>query len=95
MKKHHGIVRLEGSRGCSWNKCSFCCVNAKYANPAWRVFSIDKIINELIEISDMGFHAPYFTDEDFFGQEYDRAIELGERIIQLKTQGQIRSDNYY
>ena len=95
MKKHHGIVRLEGSRGCSWNKCSFCCVNAKYANPAWRVFSIDKIINELIEISDMGFHAPYFTDEDFFGQEYDRAIEFGERIIQLKTQGQIRSDNYY
>lgn len=92
IKKNHGIVRLEGSRGCSWNKCSFCCVNAKYANPSWRGFSIDKIVKELIEISDMGFHAPYFTDEDFFGQEYNRAIELGNRIIDLKAQGKIRKD---
>lgn len=96
MKKHHGIIRLEGSRGCSWNKCSFCCVNAKYANPAWRGFTIEKILNELIEISNAGFHAPYFTDEDFFGQEYDRAIELGEKIIALKKQGKIRNDmNFY
>lgn len=92
IKKNHGIVRLEGSRGCSWNKCSFCCVNAKYADPSWRGFPIDKIIKELIEISDMGFHAPYFTDEDFFGQEYDRAIELGKRIIEQKRQGKIRED---
>ena len=92
IKKNHGIVRLEGSRGCSWNKCSFCCVNAKYANPSWRGFSIDKIVKELIELSDMGFHAPYFTDEDFFGQEYNRAIELGNTIIDLKSKGKIRED---
>lgn len=92
IKKNHGIVRLEGSRGCSWNKCSFCCVNAKYANPSWRGFSIDKIVKELIELSDMGFHAPYFTDEDFFGQEYNRAIELGNAIIELKNKGKIRDD---
>lgn len=92
IKKNHGIVRLEGSRGCSWNKCSFCCVNAKYANPSWRGFSIDKIVKELIELSDMGFHAPYFTDEDFFGQEYKRAIELGNTIIALKNEGKIRED---
>lgn len=92
IRENHGIVRLEGSRGCSWNKCSFCCVNAKYADPSWRGFPIDKIVKELIEISDMGFHAPYFTDEDFFGQEYNRAIELGEKIIDLKSQGKIRKD---
>ena len=92
IKKNHGIVRLEASRGCSWNMCSFCCVSAKYADPSWRGFSIDKITNELIELSDMGFHAPYFTDEDFFGQKYDRAIELGNRIIALKRQGKIRED---
>lgn len=92
IKKNHGIVRLEGSRGCSWNKCSFCCVNAKYANPSWRGFSIDKIVTELIELSDMGFHAPYFTDEDFFGQEYNRAIELGNAIIDLKNKGKIREE---
>ncbi len=92
IKRNHGIVRLEGSRGCSWNKCSFCCVNAKYANPSWHGFSINKILKELIELSNMGFHAPYFTDEDFFGQEYDRAIELGNKIIDLKRQGKIRED---
>lgn len=92
IKENQGIVRLEGSRGCSWNKCSFCCVNAKYADPSWRGFPIDKIIKELIEISNMGFHAPYFTDEDFFGQEYDRAIELGNRIIELKSEGRIQKD---
>lgn len=92
IKKNHGIVRLEGSRGCSWNRCSFCCVNAKYADPSWRGFSIDKIVKELIEISNMGFHAPYFTDEDFFGQNYNRAIELGNRIIDLKRQGKIKED---
>lgn len=92
IREHHGIIRLEGSRGCSWNKCSFCCVNAKYANPEWRGFPIDKIVKELIEISDMGFCAPYFTDEDFFGQDYDRAIKLGEEIIELKKNGKIRSE---
>lgn len=92
IKENHGIIRVEGSRGCSWNKCSFCCVNAKYADPSWRGFSLDKIINELIEISELGFRAPYFTDEDFFGQNYTRAIELGKRIIALKEQGRIRKD---
>lgn len=92
IKKNHGIVRLEGSRGCSWNKCSFCCVNAKYANPSWRGFPIDKILNELVELSEKGFHAPYFTDEDFFGQDYYRAIHLAQKIIELKHQGKIRKD---
>lgn len=92
IKKKHGIVRIEGSRGCSWNKCSFCCVNAKYADPSWRGFSIQKILDELIELSDMGFLSPYFTDEDFFGQQYDRAVELGNEIINLKKQGKINKD---
>lgn len=92
IKKNHGIVRIEGSRGCSWNKCSFCCVNSKYANPSWRGFSIDKILNELIEISNLGFLSPYFTDEDFLGQNYERAINLGNEIINLKNKGVINKE---
>lgn len=96
IKKNHGIIRIEGSRGCSWNKCSFCCVNAKYADPSWRGFSIEKILDELTELSDMGFLSPYFTDEDFFGQEYERAIKLGNGIIDLKNKGVINNNlNFY
>lgn len=92
IKNNFGIVRIEGSRGCSWNRCSFCCVNAKYANPHWRGFPISKILSELIELSRLGFLSPYFTDEDFFGQDYKRAISLGEEIIKLKEQGIINKD---
>lgn len=96
IKEHFGIVRVEGSRGCSWNKCSFCCVNAKYADPTWRSFSEEKILNELIELSNAGFIAPYFTDEDFFGRDYQRAIRLGTAIIDLKRQGIINpSMNFF
>lgn len=96
IKEHSGIVRVEGSRGCSWNKCSFCCVNAKYADPSWRSFSQEKILHELIELSEAGFVSPYFTDEDFFGRDYQRAIRLGNAIIDLKRQGIINpSMNFF
>lgn len=89
IQRKHGIVRIEGSRGCSWNRCSFCCVNAKYANPSWRPFPITKIISELRELSSYGFVSPYFTDEDFFGQDYQRSIEIASKIIELKQLGEI------
>ena len=84
IRDKHGIVRLEGSRGCSWNRCSCCCVNAEYANPMWRPFPLHKIISELEELSELGFSSPYFTDEDFFGNNYARSIELANQIIALK-----------
>ncbi len=88
----NGIVRLEGSRGCSWNKCSFCCIGAKYADSNWNGFSIDKIITELVELSEYGFRSPYFTDEDFFGSDYNRAILLADKIKEYKRQGKIHKD---
>ena len=89
IHNRYGIVRVEGSRGCSWNRCAFCCVNAKYADPSWRPFPLEKIVNELQELSAKGFYSPYFTDEDFFGQDYKRSIELAKRIIAYKENGLI------
>lgn len=89
IKTTNGIARIEASRGCSWRGCSFCCVNAKYADPSWRGFSIKKIINELINLSNLGILSPYFTDEDFFGRQPSRVIALSEAIINLKSQGVI------
>lgn len=89
IKKNNGIVRIEGSRGCSWNKCSFCCVKPKYGLPHWRAYSIEKITQELVVLSNIGFTSPYFTDEDFFGQDFDRIIKLSDAIIEKKQSGDI------
>lgn len=91
IKETNGIVRIEASRGCSWRHCSFCCVNSKYADPRWRGFSIDKITRELVELSNLGILSPYFTDEDFYGSNPNRVVELAESIIDLKQKGQINN----
>jgi radical SAM superfamily enzyme YgiQ (UPF0313 family) len=85
----NGIARIEASRGCCWGKCAFCCVSAKYSDPSWRGFSINKITEELIELSDLGIRSPYFTDEDFFGKKPQRVKELAEAIFELKQAGKI------
>ena len=80
----NGIIRIEASRGCSWRKCKFCCVNEKYAGSHWRPYVIEKIADELIDLSKMGIHSPYFTDEDFFENNPKRVKELAELILNFK-----------
>ena len=87
-----GIIRIEGSRGCPWGRCSFCAISAKYGGISWRPFPVNKIIDELEEISLAGGRSPYFTDEDFFGSKPKRALEIAENIIIAKRQGKINKD---
>jgi len=89
IKKTNGIARIEASRGCAWRHCTFCCVNSKYADPNWRGFSIEKITNELIDLSNMGILSPYFTDEDFYGNQPSRVKALADAITDLKLNGKI------
>lgn len=90
--EHRGILRVEGSRGCDWSACQFCCVAAKYGGGGWRPFPIDAILAQLTEISSLGGVAPYFSDEDFFGGDHQRAIDLAEAIIDAKSQGAINPE---
>lgn len=92
IKSINGIIRIEGSRGCHWNKCKFCSVKEKYGGVGWRPVPLDNIINDLIELGRMGIRSPYFTDEDFFGQDYIRANLLADRIIQNKEMGLIPAE---
>ena len=84
-----GLVRLEASRGCSWGHCTFCGVSAKYGCTKWRPFPIRRIIGELEEISAAGGRYPYFTDEDFFGDNPQRAVDIADAIIAAKNRGSI------
>lgn len=88
----NGIVRMEASRGCPWNKCSFCVLNWKYAGTQWRPFSINKIINEIIDLSSMGAKTIYFTDEEFIAGRKERLFTLISYIQQEKNKNAINPD---
>lgn len=88
-----GIVRNEGSRGCAWGRCSFCAIQHKYCNETqWRPISIERVVRELEELSEIGIKSPFYTDEDFIGNNPIRAIELAEEIIKNKASGKIDKD---
>jgi hypothetical protein len=84
-----GILRIEGSRGCGWSRCQFCCVKSKYGAGGWRPFPISHILDQLAELSSAGVRGPYFTDEDFLGGDTERALSLAESIIHAKRDGAI------
>jgi len=88
-----GIVRAEASRGCAWGKCSFCAIQHKYCGEVhWRKIDIERILGELELLSQKGIRSPFFTDEDFVGDNPNRAIELGNAIREAKLRGRIASD---
>ena len=87
--RHRGILRVEGSRGCGWSRCQFCCVKSKYGASGWRPFPIPHIVDQLAELSSAGARGPYFTDEDFLGGDAERALRLAESILQAKRDGAI------
>lgn len=78
--KNKGIARIEGSRGCIWGKCSFCCINYKYDSTAWRGISIEKIVEQIEELAIAGIKSIYFTDEDFIGNNILRLEQLIDEI---------------
>ena len=89
--ENKGLVRIESSRGCPWNKCSFCVLNWKYAGYAWRAYSLDKVISEIINVSLHGASVIYFTDEEFIAGDFERLNSFINRVRQLKTENMINS----
>lgn len=89
IKANRGIARIEASRGCSWNKCSFCGAAHKYNNTGWRPINIKIIIEQLIELSRAGLKTVYFCDEDFIGNDIDRFSELVNTIHEKMSSKEI------
>lgn len=89
LKENRGIARIEASRGCSWNKCSFCGATHKYNNAGWRPIDIEIILQQLIELSNAGLTSVYFCDEDFIGNNYKRFARLVEKIEEKKKKNEI------
>lgn len=87
-----GIVRMEASRGCPWNNCSFCVLKMKYYGHKWRPYPVEKIVEEMQNLSADGVKTVYFTDEEFISGDYDRMEELADKILNAKKCGEISVD---
>ena len=88
-------VQIEGSRGCPWNKCTFCSI-PKLNGKAWKPIDLSLIILQLIELSNLGAKSPYFTDADFLGNSPERLLEFSKILIGNKEKAYISEDlNYY
>lgn len=88
-------AQIEASRGCPWNRCSFCSIPSM-AGAAWRPFPLDLILEQLVELSAAGARAVYFTDADFLGSSIDRAQQFARRVSEMKRAGQLPRDlNFY
>ena len=89
LKENMGISRIEASRGCSWNRCSFCGAAHKYNNADWRPIDIEIILRQLVELSDSGLTTVYFCDEDFIGNDSERFAQLVEKIQEKMENSEI------
>lgn len=82
---NRGLARIEGSRGCTWQRCSFCCVNYKYDSAPWRPIGVEKVVEQIEELASASFHSLYFTDEDFIGNDPARLETLIERLEEARS----------
>lgn len=80
----NGLARIESSRGCPWNKCTFCVLDWKYAGHAWRPYPLKKVIKEIIDVSMRDVSVIYFTDEEFIAGDYNRLYSFINIIHELK-----------
>lgn len=92
IKAKKGIARIEASRGCIWNRCSFCGAAHKYNNASWRPISIEVIIDQLVALSKAGLMTIYFCDEDFIGNDRKRFAILVDKIRKKMDAGEISQD---
>ncbi|TDQ71205.1 radical SAM superfamily enzyme YgiQ (UPF0313 family) [Methanimicrococcus blatticola] len=88
----NGLVRMETSRGCDWNRCSFCMVKWKYGSEKRRVFPLKKVFQEIVNLSEQGVRRIYFTDEDFVSGDETRLSNFIKGIKEMKSSGEIAEE---
>lgn len=91
IKAAGGIARIEASRGCAWNKCSFCGTTHKYHSGGWRPIDLEIVLAQLVELSQSELLTVYFCDEDFIGNDSSRFAALVDKIDEKMKVGEISS----
>ncbi len=79
--------RVEGSRGCHHDVCTFCTRQPrnKKLEPSWRRRKISEIIEDISEIKSKGKYMFTFTDEDFIGDDLVGAQSIAKELQSIKN----------
>jgi hypothetical protein len=75
------FARVETSRGCHFDHCTFCTRPPRQASePKWIRFPIDPIVETIRRLKDRGITRFTFCDEDFIGADPSFCFELADRL---------------
>ncbi|MGH2501902.1 MAG: hypothetical protein ACRDID_05215, partial [Ktedonobacterales bacterium] len=78
------FCRIESSRGCHYDICTFCARFPRLKHTAaWRRLSLEQVITQAREITDAHATAFTFTDEDFIGDDLAGALALAEALREI------------
>ncbi len=91
------FARIEASRGCHYNVCTFCSRPPLAVNqPSWRRFSHKTTLTQVEQLRALGITTFTFADEDFIGDDPQGALELAQKLCQygnLDFALSVRADN--
>lgn len=93
-------IRVESSRGCSYDVCTFCTrpIGMQNSSTSWFKRDNNEIISELHFLKSKGVSRFTFTDEDFIGNDLEAALELAyglREIDGLKFSLSVRADSIH
>ncbi len=81
---HRYFARVEASRGCHYDACTFCTRPPRAPGAAkWVQYPIDMVVATVKRLRDAGVTRFTFCDEDFIGNDRDRCMALAERLGEL------------
>lgn len=93
------FVRVEASRGCHYNVCTFCSrPPLQKGQSPWKRFEICKVIEQVQRLVKAGITTFTFTDEDFVGDDPQGALDLATRLCEIPGLDfalSVRADNIH
>lgn len=78
------VARMEISRGCFYNGCTFC-VRPQYQRE-WVKYSLDDATRQMVELAEKGYNKFTFSDEEVVGNDPQRFTEFLLRAKELQSE---------
>ncbi|WP_157721866.1 B12-binding domain-containing radical SAM protein [Tumebacillus avium] len=93
----HPYIYYSPSRGCYWNKCTFCDYGLNFDSPTspWRQRPLEKIIEDLRELSKQFKHIYFSVDVLAPAMLLQLAERLVEEKIDIRWGAEIRLEQYW